>query len=1198
MNTSGACPFCGYDGRGQAGKYPVALHPGSILNGRYILGHVLGQGGFGITYIAWDDRMKERVAIKEYFPAEFAGRTGVSVQVYSGDRAESFAYGKAQFLEEAKTLAAFIGDSHIVRIYSYFEENGTAYFCMEYVDGLPLDKYMAAKGGRLSPAEANRLLLPLTESLAAVHAKGVVHRDIAPDNILVTSDGTAKLIDFGAARYSTGEKSKSLDVILKHGFAPYEQYMRRGRQGPWTDVYALGATWYYALTGKVPPEAVERRDEDTLVSPSALGVEIDTASEQALLKALAVTAPERFQSMGEFRSTLLEAGGADTEAERERVLRQELERLERERLKREAREEAARLAKEKAEREEKKRLEQEARQEAERRKREAKAEAERLKREERERKAREKTERLEQEKAERAKEKQAKQAGASGTDAKKSKLPLIIGVASVIALVVFGVTRFTGGGTESPTVTPQPTQAAIVTPTPAVTADSAAGPHQNEEGQTSHQETFRPGAELLMAGVDLSSPCNVGDWKDIVQVFSGPGFTLGLRSDGTALATGWNAYGQCEISGWTDLKYITGGWAHTVGLKRDGTVVAAGNNVYGQCNVGEWTDITAVAAGGWFTAGLRSDSTVVSTGDIGVNGWSKIQAIAAGNNFVIGLCDNGKVVAAGSNELQQCDVSDWSDVIAIDARGWHAVGLRSDGTLESSGATGGNRRAVSNWSDITAVSAGYYSTVGQRSDGSFLATGWNYFGEDELEDWHDIVQFSSGEFCSVGLKADGTVIARGKGADDYSEAESWTNLTAIAAGYNFLAGLKADGSVVTAGSNVNKQRDVSGWRDIQAIAAGDFHTVGLSKQGRVFIQGRKAYEMNESAAKWSDIVALAAGTDYTVALRSDGTVVAAGANGSGQCNVSKWRDITAIAACASHTIGLKADGSVVVAGYTDNGEDAALSWTDIVGVAAGETFLAGLRADGTVVTAGIGYFGACDVQDWTGITAISAGNHHLVGLKSDGSLVAAGLNFDGECDLAGWDDIAEISAGAFFTAARRNGKDTWIEPAPVENTQEYEDLKKELLAQGMRLAADDGRLLAAYREQECVFCLSGLTLQDVYTVNKEGRKDGLEYGWVVNYATRDATYQVATTFWRFNPGQNGQRALDDMQANVWLMDPESQGFTYMESASVTLSHTPHTMIWRCRFSDAASADLSSVETFNVRIMEDDQNESWTTFAIA
>jgi serine/threonine protein kinase len=144
-------------------------------------------------------------------------------------------------------------------------------------------------------------------ALETVHKKGIVHRDIAPDNIIVTRDGAAKLIDFGAARYSTGEKSKSLDVILKHGFAPYEQYMRRGRQGPWTDVYALAATYYYAVTGRVPPDAIERVAEDTIRTPGSLGVRLGAGTEAVLMKALAVQAAERWQNMGEFRGALLTA---------------------------------------------------------------------------------------------------------------------------------------------------------------------------------------------------------------------------------------------------------------------------------------------------------------------------------------------------------------------------------------------------------------------------------------------------------------------------------------------------------------------------------------------------------------------------------------------------------------------------------------------------------------------------------------------------------------------------------------------------------------------------------------------------------------------------------------------------------------------------------------------------------------------------
>lgn len=288
-------------------KYPLALPEGTVLSGQYVIYKVLGQGGFGITYEAIDHKTGGRVAIKEYFPDSLATRNQGQTQVvpYTGDRGENFAYGKECFLQEAETLAEFIGNENIVRIYSYFEEYGTAYFVMDFIEGTNLDEYLRQHGGKISFDEASRILLPVMEALGAVHQKGVVHRDVAPDNIYLTTDGKIKLIDFGAARQSLGDKSQSLDVVLKHGFAPKEQYSRRGRQGPYTDVYALGATFYYVLTGKRPPDSIDRMDEDSLVPPSKLGVAIPKEAEDAILKALRVRAGERFQSMDDFRKAFL-----------------------------------------------------------------------------------------------------------------------------------------------------------------------------------------------------------------------------------------------------------------------------------------------------------------------------------------------------------------------------------------------------------------------------------------------------------------------------------------------------------------------------------------------------------------------------------------------------------------------------------------------------------------------------------------------------------------------------------------------------------------------------------------------------------------------------------------------------------------------------------------------------------------------------
>ena len=306
---SGPCPHCGYDPPKDQGKYPFALPLGSILAGQFITGRVLGQGGFGITYLALDNRLKSRVAIKEFLPDSMAVRTAGTPQitVYTGQREENFRYGMERFLDEAKVLAKFQGNPHIVGVRSYFEENGTAYFVMDYIEGESFKAYIQDHGGRIPWKEALRILMPVMDALGAVHTEGIIHRDVTPDNIFVTGGGGVKLLDFGSARYSLGDKSRSLDVVLKAGYAPKEQYTRRGRQGPYTDVYSLAACFYSAITGYLPPESLDRADEDDLVLPSTRGIEIPQAVEDVILKGLEVQPADRWQSMGEFRSAMSEA---------------------------------------------------------------------------------------------------------------------------------------------------------------------------------------------------------------------------------------------------------------------------------------------------------------------------------------------------------------------------------------------------------------------------------------------------------------------------------------------------------------------------------------------------------------------------------------------------------------------------------------------------------------------------------------------------------------------------------------------------------------------------------------------------------------------------------------------------------------------------------------------------------------------------
>ena len=238
-------------------------------------------------------------------PRDFASRNSMSLEIstYAGDAQENFNYGLKQFLEEARTLAKFQQHSGIVSVQNFFKENGTGYMVMEYVDGLTLKDYLSKKG-KLSWHQTFKLFMPVMDALREVHKHKMLHRDISPDNIYLCRDNQIKLLDFGSARYAMGGHSQSLSVVIKPGYAPEEQYRSKGKQGAWTDVYSVAASMYRCVTGIVPPEALDRLDEDELVKPSSLGVDISTRTENGLLSGLTVKAADRVQSIESFQHIL------------------------------------------------------------------------------------------------------------------------------------------------------------------------------------------------------------------------------------------------------------------------------------------------------------------------------------------------------------------------------------------------------------------------------------------------------------------------------------------------------------------------------------------------------------------------------------------------------------------------------------------------------------------------------------------------------------------------------------------------------------------------------------------------------------------------------------------------------------------------------------------------------------------------------
>ena len=285
---------------------PHQLKPGTILNNKFMVGNVIGEGGFGITYVGLDLVLERKIAIKEFFPSGYANRNNTysnEVTLNYTNKGEYFRSGVDHFLQEAKRIAKFNDDKSIVYVISFFEENNTAYIIMEYLDGENLSDRIRSKG-KYEPTEIFRLFLPIMNTLDKMHRENIIHRDISPENVRVMSDGTLKLIDFGSARYYAGINKKTMSVQLKPGYAPFEQYNKNGNQGPWTDVYGLCATIYKCITGVTPVDSLERIQNDNLKEPSRLGVNINETLEKALMHGLEVYPENRCKSMLELKKSI------------------------------------------------------------------------------------------------------------------------------------------------------------------------------------------------------------------------------------------------------------------------------------------------------------------------------------------------------------------------------------------------------------------------------------------------------------------------------------------------------------------------------------------------------------------------------------------------------------------------------------------------------------------------------------------------------------------------------------------------------------------------------------------------------------------------------------------------------------------------------------------------------------------------------
>ncbi len=295
------CPYCGFD-CSDAEYHSYAIAGGTLLNGRYVIGRVIGTGGFGITYLGYDIQCEKVIAIKEYYPSGVAVRSddNITLEPLGSANSEFYSRGMERFLREGKYIAMFEAASEIMGVYDVFEENGTAYYVMEHFNGITLKAY-TDKYGRISAGQAVWIAERISDAFDVIHKGGIIHRDVSPDNIMLCRNGNVKLIDFGAARLFADDDN-GLSVLLKQGFTPLEQYQRSGKQGAWTDIYSLGASLYHALTLCMPDDPMSRFEDDSIFVEQLSQLPDKLA--QIIGRACAVRAKDRYQTAEELQQDL------------------------------------------------------------------------------------------------------------------------------------------------------------------------------------------------------------------------------------------------------------------------------------------------------------------------------------------------------------------------------------------------------------------------------------------------------------------------------------------------------------------------------------------------------------------------------------------------------------------------------------------------------------------------------------------------------------------------------------------------------------------------------------------------------------------------------------------------------------------------------------------------------------------------------
>ena len=1049
------CPHCGFS-ESEYKQNPLCLPLNTILAGKYLVGKVLGEGGFGITYVGYDLNMETRIAIKEYFPVELVSRdttrrtmgeggavSGTSasgggsdrVISLSGEKSKTYQQGLKKYVDEARNVSRFSGIPGIVSVKDFFYENDTAYIVMEYIEGVSLKEYLKQKGGKVSEEEALAVMRPVLEALEKVHAAGIVHRDISPDNIMLTFTEEAKaedagvgagpagangpvsgwnagqsgqagrnaqtasrshsspvsmapplygniaavrLIDFGAARMTTKNDQKSLTIILKHGYAPEEQYRSHGEQGPWTDVYALCAVFYRMITGKVPEPAMDRIFSDALKRPEELGTKVSPTVSEAIMQGLAVKKEDRIQSVRELMDAMYAGSKLKKKGKRIQL---------------------------------------------------------------------------------------GKYSVSARTAALAAGCVLVLGAGiAAVGIGLWGRNTPSADGTEAMTT-----------------------------GQT--DETDVDGTVLQEAA----------DGASATEMFStsGTGQTLG---EAETLTLEEKAYEPGEQIVWPKAEtMIAGGYKHLVSLRDDGTVLAAGSNDSGQCDVQEWESIAAVYAYDTISAGLRTDGTVVVAGrdtlNESVSAWQGVTMLALGLDHILGLTQDGKVLSAGTNMEGCCETGDWENIVSIWAGDRISIGITKEGKIELAGNLSYSmsekeqqeiKKKMASWTGIKQVLIDGPTVYGVRQNGTVLCESIvEEKSFDQTEQLTEVISLVAGDGYEAVLQMDGKVKNAGYCRSEIrSEIEGWRDVIALTGTKYSLACLCRDGTILVTspdlggnsspeeifsmedavqavwqGDSISVLRqdgtvwntgyveywrkeilDINDWKNVFMLASNDNIVAGVQEEGRVLRiedeismptemivelgsdkAGQIAREQKEQTpdliSGWQNVKEISLSNDHAVALLSDGTAKASGfpeAQGSvdyytgltkdSSCKVDGWSNLKQVLALSGETVGLKNNGTLLTTGKMPEEWE---QYTDLESIWGYRDTAAAIRTDGTVVYLykGDDSYGQNNVSSWTDMTQLSIGKNHTVGLRADGTVVAVGDNYAGQCDVEDWTNIVSVAAG-------------------------------------------------------------------------------------------------------------------------------------------------------------------------------------------